>query len=215
MARITPAALAGFSSPRLPISAGTTSRRLEFARAQGHVDHGWLVATCNCSANNAMPSAPRARIAPRRPARRMTCGTSAPREVVQRDGLVAMARFAEVFCAHDTAAGNASPVRSCGRGETCGQRVAGFRCGDAAQRVGSRRSDFHVLVGQPRSQCCDRLRILADADRIDHADEQVAMELIERLAQQFIHSRIGIGLEGKPRVVREFLVRQQRRQDRE
>ena len=63
-------------------------------------------------------------------------------------------------------------------------------------------------------EAVDRLGVAADADRVDHADQQPALQLAHGLAQRVVGGRIGNRLQGDPRPGGKFLVGQQRRQGR-
>ena len=74
----------------------------------------------------------------------------------------------------------------------------------------------HVRVGilQPRDQGVDGLRVAADAERIDHAHQQPALQLAQGLAQGGIRRFAGDRFQGDPRPGRKLLVRQERGQGR-
>ncbi len=71
-------------------------------------------------------------------------------------------------------------------GQRISQHLGRGQIADLPQGHGGGRSDFGVLVGQAAGQEIDGGRIAADADRIDRADQQVALQRISRLAQRFV-----------------------------
>ena len=88
--------------------------------------------------------------------------------------------------------------------------------GGAEAAQGARRDLCHsgISIGQEFGERRHGLRVLADTQTVNDADEQAAFELAEGLAQGGIHGGIRDWFEREPGHVRELLIGEQGRQDR-
>ena len=146
------------------------------------------------------PRSPRAIIAPRVASRIRCFGTSALR----------IASYTSTAASFLPSASNRSAHKM--PPSAMADRTAGFApanawwsawiallAADLAERNGGGRCHFLVVIVEPRGQLIDGLRRSLDADRIDHAHQQLALQLAGRFDQRRVGRRIGNRLQRNPR----------------